>query len=52
MLKPSCSSIALIQNELQITDDYARAIAPATGLPGTTRGRRKLTVIATHAASR
>src|SRR5581483_2515526 len=37
---------------LQLPDCDARAIAPATGLPGTTRGSRKLTVIATHAASR
>ena len=33
-------------------DDSARAIAPATGLPGTTRGSRKLTVTATQAARR
>src|ERR1700729_3691355 len=51
-LKANWSSMALTQMELQMPDDCARAMAPATGLPGTTRGSRKLTVIATHAARR
>src|SRR6266576_7288763 len=49
-LKPSCASIASTHCELQLPDCEARATAPATGFPGTTRGRRKLTVSATHAA--
>jgi hypothetical protein len=47
---PSCSSTARRHTELQLPDADALATALATGLPGTTRGRRKLTVIATHAA--
>src|SRR5438132_14078441 len=50
-LYPSCSSTARTHCSLQLPDCDARATAPATGFPGTTRGRRKLTVIATHAAS-
>ena len=50
-LKPSCCSTASTHCELQLPDCSARATAPATGLPGTTLGSKKLTVIATHAAS-
>src|SRR5438105_12705745 len=42
--------MAVTHAELQFPDCEARATAPATGFPGTTRGRRKLTVSATHAA--
>src|SRR5487761_1252592 len=37
-LKPSCSSTAITHCALQLPDCEALATAPATGLPGTTRG--------------
>jgi hypothetical protein len=42
--------MAMTHWELQFPDCDALATAPATGFPGTTRGRRKLTVNATQAA--
>src|SRR5690242_20200240 len=51
-LKPSWDATAATHFSLQSPDAEARATATATGLPGTTRGKRKLTVIATHAATR
>jgi hypothetical protein len=44
--------MAIMHWELQLPDCEALATAPATGLPGTTRGSKKLSVRATQAATR